>query len=225
MPKLEFLIDERPLAAEVRDLVIAGWTGRDAAAVEHHIAELQAIGVARPRTVPCFYRVGANLLSTDTNLDVTGPDSSGEVEFVLLSLEEGVFIGVGSDHTDRKVEAYGVTVSKQMCPKPVGQSLWRFEEVKAHWDSLILRSWTTRNGKRELYQQGPVTRMLAPDDLISRYLKSNGTLPIATAMFCGTLPVLTTIGAAERFEIELQDPIKQRRLQHAYNTRTLPYND
>jgi len=225
MPKLEFLIDERPLAAEVRDLVIAGWTGRDAAAVEHHIAELQAIGVARPRIVPCFYRVGANLLSTDTNLDVTGPDSSGEVEFVLLSLEEGVFIGVGSDHTDRKVEAYGVTVSKQMCPKPVSQSLWRFEDVKAHWDSLILRSWATRDGKRELYQEGPVTRMLDPEDVMGRYLKASGVLPAGTAMYCGTLPVLTTIGAAEKFEIELEDPIKQRRLQHAYNTRTLPYND
>ncbi len=225
MPKLEFLADERLLAAEVRDLVIAGWTGRDAAAVEHHIAELAAIGVARPRTVPCFYRVGANLLSTDADLDVTGPDSSGEVEFVLLSLNEGLFVGVGSDHTDRKVEAYGVTVSKQMCPKPVGRSLWRFDEVKGHWDSLILRSWATRNGKRELYQEGPVTRMLAPEDLMSRYLKGNGTLPAGTAMYCGTLPVLGTIGGAERFEIELEDPIQNRRLQHAYNARMLPYND
>ncbi len=108
MTKLEFLVDGQPLLAEVQDLVIAGWTGRDAAAVEEHIVELEAIGVARPRKVPCFYRLGANLLTTDGQLDVTGPDSSGEVEFVLLSLAEGLFVGVGSDHTDRKVEAYGV---------------------------------------------------------------------------------------------------------------------
>ena len=44
--------------------MIAGWTGRDQAAVERHIAELAAIGVARPLAVPCFYRVGANLLTT-----------------------------------------------------------------------------------------------------------------------------------------------------------------
>ncbi len=224
MPKLEFLVDGKPLTADIHDLVIAGWTGRDAAAVEHHIAELAAIGVARPRTVPCFYRTGANLLTTAENLDVTGPDSSGEVEFVLLSLPEGLFVGVGSDHTDRKVEAYGVTVSKQMCPKPVGPTLWRFEDVAAHWDSLILRSFATRNGKRELYQEGPVTRMLAPADVMGRYTKG-GTLPPHTAMYCGTLPVLTTINGADHFEVELEDPIKNRRLQHAYNARILPYND
>jgi len=225
MPKLEFLVDENPLTADIRDLVIAGWTGRDAAAVEHHIAELAAIGVARPRTVPCFYRCGANLLTTAEHLDVTGPDSSGEVEFMLLSLPEGLFVGVGSDHTDRKVEAYGVTVSKQMCPKPIGPALWRFADVAPHWDSLILRSFATRNGTRELYQQGPVTKMLAPNNLTSRYLKSDATLPIGTAMYCGTLPVLTTIGAADRFEIEIEDPILKRSLKHAYTTRTLPYQD
>jgi Protein of unknown function (DUF2848) len=225
MAKLEFLVDELPLVAEVRDLVIAGWTGRNAAAVEEHIVELEAIGVARPRKVPCFYRLGANLLLTERQLDVTGPDSSGEVEFVLLSLEAGLFVGVGSDHTDRKVEAYGVTVSKQMCPKPIGRTLWRFEEVEDHWDSLMLRSWITRGGKRELYQEGSVTRMRAPDDLISRYLETDGPLPVGTVMYCGTLPVHGKIEAGDLFEIELEDPIRGRSLKHAYSARSLPYND
>src|ERR1700761_9603614 len=113
MPVIEFLIHGKPAPATINDLVVAGWTGRDSSAVEHHIAELEAIGVARPRTVPCFYRVGANLLTTAATFDVTGSDASGEAEFVLLSLPQGLYVGLGSDHTDRKVEAYGVTVSKQ----------------------------------------------------------------------------------------------------------------
>jgi Protein of unknown function (DUF2848) len=225
MINLEFLVDGLPLIAEVENLVIAGWTGRNAAAVEEHIVELEAIGVARPRKVPCFYRLGTNLLTTEGQLDVTGPDSSGEVEFVLLSLEAGLFVGVGSDHTDRKVEAYGVTVSKQMCPKPVGRTLWRFEEVKDHWDSLMLRSWITRGGKRELYQEGAVTRMRAPEDLVSRYLETDGLLPVGTVMYCGTLPVHGKIEAGDLFEVELEDPIRGRSLKHAYNARMLPYND
>ncbi len=225
MTNLEFLVDGRPLIAEVQNLVVAGWTGRDAAAVEEHIAELEAIGVARPRKVPCFYRLGANLLTTESRLDVTGSDSSGEVEFVLLSLEEGLFVGVGSDHTDRKVEAYGVTVSKQMCPKPIGKTLWPLEEVKDHWDDLMLRSWITRGGKRELYQEGAVTRMRAPDDLISRYLEMDAPLPVGTVMYCGTLPVHGKIEAGDLFEVELEDSVKGRSLKHAYSARTLPYND
>ncbi len=46
-------------AIAVRSLVSAGWTGRDGDAVEDHIAELAAIGVKRPKTIPCFDRVAA----------------------------------------------------------------------------------------------------------------------------------------------------------------------
>jgi len=226
MAELEFEIGRATRMANIHTLIVAGWTGRDRAAVEHHIAELEAIGVKRPRAVPCFYRVGANLLTHATAIDVCGCDSSGEVEFVLVSLDDGVHVAVGSDHTDRKVEAYSVTVSKQMCPKPLGRALWKFSEVEAHWDELILRSWVTRGGVRELYQEGPVTKMLAPRDLMARYLGHDGVLPVGTAMYCGTLATSTgTIGGGERFEIELDDPRSQRKLQHAYTAHCLEMAD
>ena len=222
---MEFLVDGALRSIEINSLVVAGWTGRDKAAVEHHIAELAAIGVKRPRTVPCFYRLGANLLTTAEELDVVGEESSGEVEFVLIAAPDGMYVGIGSDHTDRKVEAYGVTVSKQMCPKPLGRDLWRLAEVEGHWDRLVLRSHVTRGGKRRLYQEGPVSRMLAPGELLARFPDSPGSLPTGTAMFCGTLPVQGEIGGGERFEIELHDPAMSRSLRHAYATRSLAIAD
>lgn len=99
--------------------IVAGWTGRDPAALEKHIVELEALGVKRPPTTPVFYRVSAARLTSDTVMEVTGPTSSGEVEFVLLQWENRLWIGVGSDHTDREAETYDVTVSKQMCDKPI----------------------------------------------------------------------------------------------------------
>src|ERR1700729_1284466 len=214
MSAIEFLLHSKPAVVGINDLVVAGWTGRDSATVEHHIAELQAIGVARPRTVPCFYRVGANLLTTEETIDVTGADSSGEVEFVLVSLSQGMYVGVGSDHTDRKVESYGVPVSKQMCPKPISRELWPFAELKAYWDSLVLRSWITRDQQQMLYQQGVVTRMLSPEDLIARYTGGSTTLPPGTAMFCGTMPLLAPMGPAAEFKMELEDPVQNRTLRH-----------
>src|SRR5882672_9904248 len=159
---MDFLVDGAPRHIEIAQLVIAGWTGRDKASVEKHIAELAAIGVKRPRAVPVFYRVAASLLTTAREVEVVGENSSGEIEFVLVSTPEGLYVGVGSDHTDRKVEAYGVTVSKQMCPKPIGRELWSFAEVEGHWDRLVLRSQATRRGKRRLYQEGAVSGMLTP---------------------------------------------------------------
>ena len=222
---MEFLVNGAPRRIEIPSLVVAGWTGRDKAAVEHHIAELAAIGVKRPRSVPCFYRLGANLLTTASELEVVGGNSSGEVEFVLISAPEAMVVGVGSDHTDRKVEAYGVSVSKQMCPKPLGRELWSFSEIEGHWDRLVLRSHVTHRGKRRLYQEGPVSRMLAPGELLARFPDSPGRLPSGAAMFCGTLAVQGEIGGGERFEIELHDPETNRSLKHEYVARSLAVAD
>jgi len=222
---MTFHVDAVPRLFDVEQLVIAGWTGRDREAVERHIAELAAIGVRRPRTIPCFYRLGTTLLTSASDVDVVGDDSSGEVEYVLVSAADGMYIGVGSDHTDRKVEAYGVTVSKQMCPKPIGPELWRLADVERHWDRLMLRSRVTRGGQTILYQEGSVNNILAPGDLVAKFPDSPGTLPVGTMMFCGTLPVQGAIGSGDRFEIELIDPVRQRSLQHEYSSRSLAIAD
>ena len=46
-----------PGEVAIEQAVVAGWTGRDPAAVEKHIKELEALGVKRPATTPIFYRV------------------------------------------------------------------------------------------------------------------------------------------------------------------------
>ena len=224
MSILNFTSAGKSITCNIDELVIAGWTGRNIEAVEHHIEELAKLGVARPRTIPCFYRVAENLLSTGSQFQVSGTNSSGEVEFVLFSLPEGLYIGLGSDHTDREVEAYGVTASKQMCPKPVSAELWKLDDVADHWDSLISRSWVTRGGVKQLYQEGSVSRMLHPNDLIERYAGSIN-LPIGTAMFCGTHSVLGEIGGGDLFEMELEDTITKNKITHSYKTTSLEIAD
>lgn len=202
-----------PLAS-VRDLVIAGWTGRDAAAVERHILELDLLGVPRPASVPCFFPVPAHLLTLATELTVAGERTSGEAEFVLFSLPGGLWVGVGSDHTDREREATDVTASKRACPKPVAPEVWPFAEVAGHWDRLVLRSFATNGAGRRLHQEGPVAALLAPRDLLRRYGRE---LPEGTAMFGGTLPSLGPIEPSKAFEVELEDPVLGRRLRHEYH--------
>jgi len=201
--------------------VIAGWTGRDAAAVEKHILELAALGVKRPASTPIFYRVAATRLTCAESIEVLGGASSGEVEFVLLQFQGRLWVGTGSDHTDREVEAYGVSVSKQMCEKPIAPQFWAYDDVAPHWDRLLLRSYATIGGTRSLYQEGPVTEMLYPEDLISRYAKE-GRWSDGTLMFCGTLPVHGGVRTAERFEFALEDPVRERKIRHAYTIVNLP---
>jgi hypothetical protein len=213
---------ERKLdVAEIDSLVIAGWTGRNVEALEAHIKELEAIGVKRPKSVPIFYRVSCALLTTANAIEVMADKSSGEVEFVLFALDDGLWLGVGSDHTDRKAETVGVTLSKQLCAKPVGATLWRYDEVKPHWDKLKLRSTVPDGGKRRLYQEGPVTNMRSPEELIKLYTGGD-KLKAGTAMFCGTFAVHGEISYSGTFDMELEDPVLGRRLTHGYQIVSLP---
>ncbi|MCZ6859009.1 MAG: DUF2848 domain-containing protein [Alphaproteobacteria bacterium] len=210
------------LYARIDTLVIAGWTGRDEGAMQAHIAELEALGISRPKSTPIFYRVAAALLTTAEAIEVSGEESSGEVETVVLSLPDGLWVGVGSDHTDRKIEAVNVTASKQMCAKPIGRELWPYAEVEDHWDQLVLRSFATVGGKRRLYQEGTAATMRPPGELMRLYTASDAGLPPGSAMFGGTLAVAGGIAPAESFEIELHDPVLKRTIGHRYAVRTLP---
>jgi len=211
----------RPAEVRVNEAVVAGWTGRDAAAVEKHIRELEALGVKRPASTPIFYRVSASRITTADTIEAVGESSGGEVEFVLLQHDGTQWVGTGSDHTDREVEKYGVTISKQMCEKPIASTFWAFDEVAPHWDRLLLRSFAVEDGKRVPYQDGPVAAMIDPRDLIRRY-SADGRLAESTLMFCGTLAAHGGVRPTREFAFEMEDPVLGRKIAHAYRVKTLP---
>jgi hypothetical protein len=210
-----------PRNVPIDELVVAGWTGRDPAAVEKHIKELERLGVKRPATTPIFYRVSAARLTTDAEIEVVGERSGGEVEFLLLQHGGRLWVGTGSDHTDREVETYGVTVSKQMCDKPLAPLFWPYDEVAPHWDRLMLRAHVTEGGARVLYQEGAVAAMMDPKELLARHAP-DGRLADNTLMFCGTLAAKGGVRPTGHFGFELEDPVRQRKIAHAYGVRCLP---
>ena len=140
---------------------------------------------------------------------------------MLLQTGGKLWVGVGSDHTDRQVETYNVTVSKQMCAKPIGAQFWAFDEVVDHWDSLLLRSSIEEGGASVPYQEGGVTAMLDPRELIALYT-GGGPLAENTLMFCGTLAARGGIRPAPRFSFEIEDPVRGAKIAQTYAIATLP---
>ena len=209
----------QPVSLQPSALVVAGWTGRDEAALRHHIEELAAIGVPRPSSVPVFYRNSLLNLTQAPVVEVLGPDTSGEVEPVIVALGDRLCLAVGSDHTDRKAETQGIALSKQLCAKPIGRDLWALEDVAGHWDRLKLRSFATIDGQRVAYQDGTLSGMRPPADLIANY---GSRLKPDSVMYCGTLAAIGGIRPASRFELELEDPVLGRMLRHAYDINVLP---
>ncbi|MGO1463488.1 MAG: DUF2848 domain-containing protein [Marinobacter sp.] len=209
------------LEIDVRELIIAGWAGREQAGIDEHIEELKAIGVTPPSSTPLFYRVSADQLTTAETIQVLGGQTSGEVEVVLIGTEQGTYVGIGSDHTDREAEAWSVAHSKQVCAKPVGPQLWKLESVIEHWDALKMASYATFGGQEVLYQEGGVTGLLHPRDLLQRFGFNEPRLEPGQAMLCGTLPVAGGVRPSDAFRLVLEDPETGRTLEHSYSTETL----
>jgi Protein of unknown function (DUF2848) len=209
------------ISMDVNHLIIAGWAGRDEAALRHHIEELAAIGVPRPSSVPVFYRVAAATLTQGDSIEVLGPDSSGEAEPIVVAMADGLWIGIGSDHTDRKAETVGIALSKQMCPKIIGRELWSLAEIAGHWDKIEMRSFATISGERVLYQEGKLASLRHPQELIGLSAHPGG-LPSQSIMFGGTLGAIGGIRPADSFEMELVDPVLKRRMSHHYAIKALP---
>lgn len=202
---------------DIRALIVAGWTGRDADAVDRHIAELAELGVAPPSRVPLFYRVAASMLVQKPAISVLGNQTSGEVEPLLIKSNNKVWLGLASDHTDRQLESYSVAHAKQVCHKPVANRLWELSDIQNHIDSLELRSWIRQDGDWTLYQQGTLEGLLPLDHLLNA-----SELPDNAALLCGTLPAIGGVRPASEFYMALTDPVIERKIESSYRVESLP---
>ncbi|MGA4837351.1 DUF2848 family protein [Streptomyces sp. G45] len=170
-------------------LIVAGYTARDRASVDHHIAELAAIGVPPPSSVPAFYDLDPRLVTTDAVIEVAGAATSGEVEPVIVRHGGRYFLAVGSDHTDRELERADIAAAKAACPKPVGDTVVEIgPDLSAlDWDAVAAES--TVDGTP--YQQGSAATLRHPGELVERMTAVLGGIPGDLVLFCGTFPLLT----------------------------------
>lgn len=201
---------------QVRAVLNAGWSGRDAARVRAHVEEMRALGVPPPKEVPIVFPVARAMLTQDRAIEIYVPESSGEVEYVMIAARDRVAITVGSDHTDRKVESISIELSKRVCPNVMARTAWEYAEVAGHIDDLILRGWVREGGGWHLYQEAPVGSLLPPAHWLGRLEAGLGG-PGAVVLFSGTIP---TVGGALRygdgFRISIEDPRRRRTITHEY---------
>lgn len=226
MQPLYFEAEGGRIDVPVRQLVIAGWTGRDLDAVEHHIDELAALGVARPSAVPLYYRVAHTLLTQSDQIEVLGSSSSGECEPVLVRYQSAWWLTLGSDHTDRQFEAQSVVHSKQLCAKPIARQLWRWDAIAARADDLELGSQIFEDGRWVQYQRGRLI-MIRPLMALVDGLSGHATIADGLVMFCGTLSAVpneagAAVRAAEKMKLKMHDAGAGRSIEHEYRVTVLP---
>jgi hypothetical protein len=171
-------------------LLVIGYAGRNEASVRKHIEELAAIGIPPPPHVPMVYDLAPDLLTIGTHMPAPGPRTSGEVEPVLVRAAGTWHLALGSDHTDRDLEASDVRNSKAACPKPVAPTVILLDVdpvsggLDAAWDAVDV----TSSIDDVAYQCGTLAELRMPSDLISRATQQNPAGDVV--IFCGTVPLL-----------------------------------
>jgi hypothetical protein len=216
-----------PLNFRVRRMVNAGFVGRDQATVQAHIDEMKHLGIPAPASVPVFFALTADNVTTADHIEVIGPGTSGEAEYVLLLNRHDVFVGVGSDHTDRALEGASIRKSKQVCKNVLSARVWRYRDVKEHWDELELRSWVRSpdNGPEVLYQEGNLGTILLPETLIDLVrARITDERCDGLVIFSGTVPMVAgKIIYSSEFRCELRDPRSRRSLSCGYRAVPVQY--
>ncbi len=215
--QLSFNIEDTNVTLNVGSVIVAGWTGRNLSAVQHHIDELAELGIAPPSQVPLYYRVSSALLTQSDKIEVLGEGTSGEVEPLLIRAGGSTYFGLASDHTDRDLEAHSVAASKQACAKPVSSTLWNFDDIAGHLDEIQCRCWIEEDGQEVLYQEGTLAGIRPLAELCE-----SADLGDGMAMLCGTFAAIGGVRPAGSYRMEVLDPRNGKTIELSYNVETLP---
>lgn len=182
---------------------------------------MSKLGVATPSTIPTLYPVSNQLSTYSDSFQVQHHETSGEIEFVLIWANNEMDVTVGCDHTDRKLEAFSVPMSKQACPNILAQEVWKFEDLADHWSQIELTCWIKLGDIEEPYQQGTCGDLMSPKALIENFkqmnIDQNGNV-----FYSGTIGTVgSTLRYRDEYVIEMKDPVLDGSITHHYRLEYL----
>lgn len=219
------LVEGERVSIEVDRVINAGYSGRDQESVQAHIDEMLKDDVIAeaPERVPTAYQVAPYTLLTDPGrIQVVGEETSGEAEFALFVTGRDTYVAAASDQTDRALEKHGIQLSKQIAPNVVSGRAWRLSDVREHLDRIEITAWNTVDGTRRRYQDTTLEAILPPAEIIEEVqTRYPGPLE-GTAILSGTVPTVDgELTPGERFEVELEDPVRERSISVAYDVQSM----
>lgn len=185
----------------------------DTAVAHQEEVAKSGIHIAFDIPAPRIYPIARHALTTDEQVLVQSEKTSGEVE-IVIHIADQIYIGVGSDHTDRRLETVSIMGSKQSCPNHVCPVFWPYEEIREAWDSYLLKSWVDSR----LYQEVGVNAFLRPEHVLEILRERVNNVPERDLMiFCGTIAsVDKALGFGREWRYSLSNSEQGRMLGAGY---------
>ncbi|MBS7525280.1 DUF2848 family protein [Fusibacter paucivorans] len=207
---------------DFNELLVIGYAGRNIEKTMEHIKELEEqLNVPAPKRIPTIFECSHECLTQAETIKFSGAQTSGEVEYVMVLIEGVLYIGLGSDHTDRGLESVSVPKSKQVCPKPISKTIWPFEELKDHWDQIRLVSYQSVDGKEVMYQDGTLADILPADKILNEINERVGNIQ-NSIIYSGTVPLINGFVYGDVFKCEMIDDVLKRKIELVYDIDIIP---
>ena len=225
---------------DVKKVGCSRHAGRNVESTNDILDEIRAKGYEiHPAAGICFR--SRYLITNEQTIEVQGPQTSGEVEFVAVVHEGDVFISVGSDHNDRSLvelwtamlgKVYDTAKSKQMVPAVVAREAWLYDDVKGHWDDIVLRSYVTASRQRVPYQEYRLADLFDLEYYLGccSWLREDGSILLGgSSSILPSVPQDVYQGQSSLkgvifprdFHFERFDPVLKRTIAHSYNVLSL----
>lgn len=199
---------------------VVGYSGSNKEKTMEHIKELEEkLGVAPPDKIPTIFEVSRELVTQEKDLVFVDDQTSGEAEYIIIKKDGNLYIGLGSDHSDRKLEADSVPKAKQICLKPVSKELWKYEDIKEHFKEIELNA--EQDGKP--YQKGTLADILSLEEILSILEERLGEGATENSIvFSGTVPLVDDYVYGKNFSMELVDHQLNRSITFDYDVNVVP---
>lgn len=212
-----------PDGGRERDLEIGrvynlGFTIRDPEKMQRHLDEVTGVHIDWPKRPPVIFPISAWATLTSADVPVQYGRTSGEIEIVTIVTGDGLLVGVGSDHTDRALEATDIPWGKQVAPNVLAPTVWRWSDVADHWDEVLLESYVDG----ELYQRATVAEFWTPPEMADSVVGRVPDVPGARVLFSGTVVSLKEeLDFGRSWSLRMSDPATGRTIRHDYQVTVL----
>ena len=231
-----------PVDVSVTRVGCSRYASRDVEATERYLKEVRSNGYLvheAPAAGICFR--SRYLLTNEDTIEVQGPQTTGEVEFVAIRHGGSIYVSVGSDHNDRSLNELWTSMlgkisdtakTKQMVPAVVARDAWLYGDVKDHWDEIVLKSFVTASGRRVPYQEFKLGDLLDLEYYVESASWFQGDGSVLLGGSGGMVPDMPDhiyqgqvrfegVTFPGDFHFEMLDPVLNRSLSHGYDVVSL----
>jgi hypothetical protein len=100
--------------------------------------------------------------------------------------------------------------------------MWRWNDVKDHWDDIHMESWVIDKGEVVKFQEAMVNEFWTPAEMVQGLRDSVVRVAGPNILFSGTVVSIgEELRFAESWTIKMTDPILNRSIEHTYTVDVL----